>query len=174
MDVTRHRVRQRHRRAALLAAAIIASCLPAAATAGSPADVAAEGPAATNPSHVEFRQSATPLVVVGRSSTGDDFFDVYVRTNRPLPRFRNGEIAAAIRVADVGGDVYVGSFSTRARHCYTEPVDQSFSTSRLLKHPRIGATVRVRLYVHGERVAEGTGRLVPYVTDRALARRLGC
>jgi hypothetical protein len=153
-------------------AAAIASCLLATATAGSPAVVASRP--ATNPAHVGFRLSATPLVAVGRSSTGDDYFDVYVRTNRPLPRFRNGEIAAAIRVADAGGDVYVGSFGTRARHCYMEPVDQSFSTSRLLKHPRIGATVRVRLYVHGQRVAEATGRLVPDTTERALARRLGC
>jgi hypothetical protein len=117
---------------------------------------------------------------IGASAGGGYDFDVYVRLDRPVPHRRSGANDATLELEDKGGPEPASTLGRKTGHCYTVPIDPSFSTSKALRHPRPGAAVTVRMYVAGRRVLRVTAHLsralpAPIEHGEApYARKLGC
>jgi hypothetical protein len=154
-----------HRRVcgAVVSVLVAALCAPAAGTAGT-----------------GYRFVEKPIVPLEHDSTGAPAFDVYLKLNRQLPRARDGSPKAYMTIADVGGDQTAVTLGRRSSACYASGVDAGGTKSKVLRHPKLGATVRVRLWVEDQVAASTivhlTRRLKPRGEDQdaPYAKALGC
>lgn len=135
------------------------------------------GSAAVDKPVPRYRFAAHPIVAMERdSSSGDYAFSVFARLNRSLPRDRFGAPRGELLVADSGGPAPISTIRRRT-HCYVEPIDPSFTKSRVLRHPRPGRQVVVRLYLSGQLMDHTTvalSRGLSSSSSAPYARALGC
>jgi hypothetical protein len=138
-------------------------------------------PAASPATALRYRFARPPIVALEYNSDGDVQLGTYVKLNHQLPRSGNGGLGStALWVADVGGSDPTGTLGRRASRCYAAEVDPSFTDSKVLKHPRAGDLVRVRVWIGTRVVADTHVRLSRSLNPRGTfrdgpyAKALGC
>lgn len=127
-----------------------------------------------------YRFVVRPIAPLERNSDGDAVFDVYVKLNRQLPRDRRRTPDAELWLADAGGTAPVVTLGRRSRNCYAAGIDTDFTASKVLRHPKLGDTVKVKLWVAGRLVASQVVHLTRPLKargedqDAPYVRALGC
>jgi hypothetical protein len=130
-----------------------------------------------------FRMTREPIVL--RDPPG---YDVYVRTNRALPRRRTGNIDASLEVDGAHSGVRIGRSSPHST-CYHQDDDLLRLGARPSSDVPLGTRLRVRLYVGDHHtpiraMARLRPNLPPYIVspgpppvadpDEPALRLLGC
>lgn len=127
-----------------------------------------------------YRFVVKPIAPLERNSDGDPTFDVYVKLNRRLPRGKDKTPQAELWLADSGGTLPVVTLGRRSRACYSAGVETDFTDSKVLRHPRRGDTIKVKLWVEDKLVASQVVHLTRPLKasgenqDAPYVKALGC